>query len=198
MAVIQIPNLPVATALTGTELLELVQAGVSCRTTTQDVANLATGLSFPGYYGQYFCTTTQVNVGSTSANVVTFNSLSPSSGTSLTSSTRMTVTNAGIYELNVSVQIEKSDAGNSDVDVWLRKNASDVGSSNSRVTLTGASVRAGVSKTYIFSMGANDYLEVAWSSSNVNVFLPADSAGSSPSRPSIAAVIATLTLAQEP
>ena len=38
---IQIPNLPVAIALSGTEQVEIVQAGASNRTTTQNIANLA-------------------------------------------------------------------------------------------------------------------------------------------------------------
>lgn len=38
---IQIPNLPVAIALSGTEQVEIVQAGASKRTTTQNIANLA-------------------------------------------------------------------------------------------------------------------------------------------------------------
>jgi hypothetical protein len=37
---VQIPNLPVAISLTGTEQVEIVQAGVSSRTTTQAIANL--------------------------------------------------------------------------------------------------------------------------------------------------------------
>ena len=46
MANAQIPNLPAATALNGTEQLEIVQAGTSVRTTTQQVAGL-----FPGPTG---------------------------------------------------------------------------------------------------------------------------------------------------
>ena len=38
---IQIPNLGAAIALNGTEQVEIVQAGTSKRTTTQDIANLA-------------------------------------------------------------------------------------------------------------------------------------------------------------
>jgi len=49
---IQIPNLPSAIALNGTEQIEIVQAGVSSRTTTQQIANLKgvgpTGPTGPG------------------------------------------------------------------------------------------------------------------------------------------------------
>jgi len=37
---IQIPNLPVAISLNGSEQIEIVQAGTSCRTTTQAIANV--------------------------------------------------------------------------------------------------------------------------------------------------------------
>jgi len=38
--VIQIPNLPAATSLDGTELIEVVQGGVSCRATSAQIAGL--------------------------------------------------------------------------------------------------------------------------------------------------------------
>ena len=46
MAQIQIPNLPVAIAIDGTEELEIVQAGTSCRTTVGAIA--AFSASLPG------------------------------------------------------------------------------------------------------------------------------------------------------
>ena len=46
---IQIPNLPVAITLTGTEQVEVVQSGTSCRTTTQAIANLAQISYAPSY-----------------------------------------------------------------------------------------------------------------------------------------------------
>ena len=47
MAVKQIPNLPAAIALNGTEQVEVVQAGVSVRTTTQQIAGLQAGPTGP-------------------------------------------------------------------------------------------------------------------------------------------------------
>lgn len=44
---IQIPNLPVATSLSGSEQVEIVQAGVSTRTTTGAIANTATIVKAP-------------------------------------------------------------------------------------------------------------------------------------------------------
>ena len=44
---IQIPNLPVAISLNGTEQVEIVQSGVSRRTTTGDIAGLQAGPTGP-------------------------------------------------------------------------------------------------------------------------------------------------------
>lgn len=41
MASVQIPNLPVAISVTGTEQLEAVQSGTSVRVTSQQIANLS-------------------------------------------------------------------------------------------------------------------------------------------------------------
>lgn len=46
---IQIPNLGVAVGLNGQEQVEVVQSGVSKRTTTQDIANLAIISNAPPY-----------------------------------------------------------------------------------------------------------------------------------------------------
>lgn len=40
MAVVQIPNLPPVITLNGSELFEVVQGGVSCKASTQQIANL--------------------------------------------------------------------------------------------------------------------------------------------------------------
>jgi hypothetical protein len=63
---VQIPNLPLAIALNGTEQVEIVQAGVSSRTTTQAIANLAQVVLAPSY------TTVQKNALSVNAGAVVF------------------------------------------------------------------------------------------------------------------------------
>ena len=63
---VQIPNLPVAIALTGTEQVEVVQAGVSSRTTTQAIANLNQITTAPNY------TTAQKNALSVGTGAIVF------------------------------------------------------------------------------------------------------------------------------
>lgn len=47
MAVVQIPNLPPVLGLAGNELFEVVQAGTSCKASTQQIANIYSGPSVP-------------------------------------------------------------------------------------------------------------------------------------------------------
>lgn len=63
---IQIPNLPLAISLNGSEQVEIVQSGTSARTTTQAIANLAQIINAPGY------TTSQKNALSVTPGAVVF------------------------------------------------------------------------------------------------------------------------------
>jgi hypothetical protein len=63
---IQIPNLPLAISLDGSEQLEIVQAGTTRRTTTQAVANLAQVAIVPNY------TTSQKNALSVNTGALVF------------------------------------------------------------------------------------------------------------------------------
>jgi hypothetical protein len=63
---IQIPNLPVAISLSGTEQVEIVQSGTSARTTTQAIANLAQITTAPNY------TTAQKNALTVTTGAVVF------------------------------------------------------------------------------------------------------------------------------
>jgi hypothetical protein len=49
MSTITIPNLPAAGALTGTEVLPIVQSNITSKTTVQAIADLAGGLPYKSY-----------------------------------------------------------------------------------------------------------------------------------------------------
>jgi hypothetical protein len=198
MAVVQIPNLPTAATLTGTEQLEIVQAGVSCRTTTQEVADLAAPiLSFAGYNGAFNSTVTQTSGGATTANTVSFNNTVSSSGVSVTASTRITATNPGTYLLRFTLQAYTTTSGNDDIDVWVAQNGSNIGNTTIRSTLTVANQACTISGGVLVTLAAYGYVEVKWSSSDVNMRLLTASGLTNPSRPSMASAMATLTLVQE-
>lgn len=186
MAVVQIPNLPVATSLTGAEELEIVQAGESKRTTSQAIANLAPDMTFPGYWASYYSTVSQANPVGGAVNKATFNNSTGNYGISVVSGTQITVSNPGIYCINFTAEVDKSDGGADQVNFWLTKNNSNVIATNRRTTLSDANETTSISLSYIISLNGGDYLEIAWSSADTDLLLYAEAAaGSLPATPSI-------------
>jgi hypothetical protein len=83
--------------------------------------------------------------------------------------TRITVAQAGFYQIAVSNQYTSSNSSSKDVQTWLRINGTDVADSNSYVTLNGNGVNVVFSTTYSLSLLAGDYVQVMWASNDTAV-----------------------------
>jgi len=127
-----------------------------------------------------------------------FNTTDFSNEVSLVDTTKMTVANAGIYNMQFSVQIENEDNAPQDVFLWLRQNGTDIIGSTGKV---GMPARKAVNDpshdikgwNYFLSMNAGDYVEVWWSTDGINVTIPNYVATPLPTKPSTASVVATMT-----
>lgn len=188
MSVVQIPNLPAAIALTGTEELEVVQAGVSVRTTTRAVANLKS------FYGSFYDTTTQTNAGATAANPMLFNSTEFSAGVSAESLGKIRIASAGIYNLQFSAQFDKTDAGDDDVEIWLSVNGTNVPWSSTIVTVHSNNGRAVAAWNFFYQFAANDYFQIFWNSADTDMRILSRAAQINPTRPAIPSTILTVNL----
>lgn len=143
-------------------------------------------------YGQFYSTQDQ----SASANVataITFNNSSSfNSGVTVASSSQITFTTTGIYQVTVSVQFVNTDPSEQDATIWFRKNGSDIAASASRVTVP----KTGVGGLLLFqvsifeSITANDYIQAYYAVESANVTLDFTAAQASspfpcPSTPSV-------------
>lgn len=151
-------------------------------------------------YGAFSDTTDQTATANT-ATVMTFNTTDFANGVSVASTSKLTVAQAGIYNLQFSAQFENSDTQEHDVSIWLRKDASGAG-----VDIAGSAGLVGVPSkhgafnghlivgwNYYVTLNANDFVEIWWSTPSNLVTIQAYAAGTSPTRPSTASVVATLT-----
>jgi len=151
-------------------------------------------------YGAFQDTTDQTATANT-ATVMTFNTTDFANGVSVVSNSKLTVAQAGIYNLQFSVQFENTDVFEHDVTIWLRKDASGAG-----VDITGSAGRVGIPSShggisghaivgwnYFITLNANEFVEIWWSTPSTNVSIQAYAAGTSPTRPSTASVVATMT-----
>jgi hypothetical protein len=131
------------------------------------------------------------------ATVIKLRTTDTANGVSVVDDSEMTVTSPGIYNLQWSGQFENTDNASHDVSVWIRVNGTDVVGSNSIVGMSprysaGNYFHTIAAWNYFVSLQANDYVELWWSTDDAQVTLQAYAAGTSPTRPTTASVIATL------
>ena len=155
-------------------------------------------------YGAFQDTTDQTATANT-ATVMTFNTTDFANGVSVVTSggkaSRLTVAQAGIYNLQFSVQLDNTDTQEHDVSIWLRQDASgagtDIAGSTGLVGVPsshgGLSGHAIVGWNYFITLDANDFVEIWWSTPSTQVTIQAYAAGTSPTRPSTASVVATMS-----
>ena len=143
------------------------------------------------YYGNFYSTAIQTNL--VTANSFTFNSPADGVGVTIVDDSKITVANAGTYNLQFSAQIEKSDSGDDEIEIWLSKQGSDISWSNTRILMSGNKSKYVAAWNFVITMAANEYLQLKWYSADPAVRIYAEVAPTSPSRPAIPSIIATLT-----
>jgi hypothetical protein len=151
-------------------------------------------IQFP--YGAFSSYSTQTTTANT-ATQVTFNQTDFANGISLSGS-NITVANAGLYNLQFSVQVQSLDNAPIDVSIWLRQNGIDIVGSTG---LIGMLARKGPSDpshdikgwNYFLNMSAGDNVQIWWSTTSASVTIPTYAASTGPVRPSTASVVATMS-----
>ena len=130
------------------------------------------------------------------ATLMTLNTTDFASGISINNS-EITVTNAGIYNLQFSAQFQNTDTAFQDVYIWLKQNGTDITGSTGFVSIpnrhAGTNGHSIVGWNYFLSMNANDYIEIYWSVPNVAVSIQHLAASGTPTKPSTQSVVATLS-----
>jgi hypothetical protein len=149
-------------------------------------------------YGAFQDSTDQTAANTTTAYAVTFNTTDFTNGVTLSNSSRLNVAQAGIYNLQFSIQFKNTTNDGQDVDIWFRKNGTNIDNSNSRFHLPARKSGGDPSHliaalNFFFSLAANDYVEIMWRPTDVGVSLEHFATSSSPTRPAIPSVIATLS-----
>jgi len=131
------------------------------------------------------------------ATAMTFNVTDYSNDVSVVSNSRITVVNSGVYNLQWSGQFENTDTQLHDASVWIRVNGTDVVGSGSLISVPnkhgGVNGHTIAAWNYFVQLNAGDYVELWWSTDDTQVSLQYYAAGTSPTRPTTASVIATLS-----
>jgi len=153
-------------------------------------------IRFP--YGAFSSDQDQSTTANT-ATLMTLNTTDFSNQVSISSS-KITVVNAGIYNLQFSAQFQNTDNAIQDISIWLRQNGTDIPGSTGFVSIPARkSASAGeeaheiIGWNYYLQMQANDYVEIWWSATLASVTIQQYPASTGPVRPSTQSVVATLS-----
>lgn len=158
----------------------------------------ATGAGLYLPYGAFQDSTDQTAANTTTAYAVAFNTTDFSNGVTLSNTSRLNVTNPGLYNLQFSLQFKNTDNDGHDVDIWFRKNGTNIASSNSRFFLparksSGDPSHLIAALNFFVDMAANDYVQIMWRPANVAVSLEHYGTSTTPDRPAVPSAIATLS-----
>ena len=139
-----------------------------------------------GYYGSFYDTTTQTIVGVSTHQPVRLNTTDLSNQVSIANSSHIVIANSGVYNIQFSLQIDKTQGSGAHIYIWLRKNGLDVPNSATELAVQGTSSEIVAAWNFVVSSNANDYYELMISATDIHIRLKAASAsGVVPAIPSV-------------
>lgn len=195
------PNLPLSPAIPDRlymdQLNNVLRLYFNQLNSILGLLNTSSGIAtvkFP--YGAFSSGVDQSTTANT-ATLMTLNTTDFSNDVSISSS-KITVANAGIYNLQFSVQLENADNAPQDVYIWLKQNGVDITGSTGVVGMParknpGDPFHAIYGWNYYLSMAANDYVEIYWSTTDIDVSIQYYAASGSPTKPATQSVVATMS-----
>jgi hypothetical protein len=194
MADQKISAMPSAAALTGVELVPVVQSGANVKATVAQFTAYSTGAFFN--HGAFSSSVDQTG-DITQGTAMTFNSTDVTDGVTLVSGSRLTVPVTGTYNIQFSAQLENIENAQELATIWFRINGTDVPKSATNITVPArknASIYGyGVASWNIFlDMTAGQYVEIIWLPAIATLTLQALPASVTPAYPAIPSVIATV------
>lgn len=148
-----------------------------------------------GYYGAFSDYTNQTAALVNTGYPMILGTTDLTNGVTIVSTTRVTIANTGIYNIQWSAQFRNPTAAEHDVTIWLRKNGVDIPGSAGIVSVPKkhGSLDGHVLPSWNFLIDpiGGDYYEFVWSTTDTNVYISFNPAAS-PS-PSTASVVLTVT-----
>jgi len=146
-------------------------------------------------YGAFQSTADQTAAAANTAYAMTLNTVDYANGVSVASNSRITVTDAGIWNLQWSGQFENSDSQLHDARIWLKINGTSVTGSTGFISIPnshgGVNGHSIAGWNYFLSLNANDYVELWWETDSTQVSIQTYAAAGN--YPSTASLIATMT-----
>lgn len=142
--------------------------------------------------GMFYDTTIQTAVSANTAYSITYNTTSITEGVYLGSPTsRIYVDEPGRYNVQFSVQLDKTSGGTALFYIWVAVNGTDVTDSGSQIQIQGNDAEIFSAANFFLDLKAGDYVELKWAVSDTSVQLQYFAASAfAPAIPSIIVTVA--------
>lgn len=135
------------------------------------------GTSVYGAYGAFVSTVDQVAGAINTPYAVTFNTTQISRGVSIGSPTsRVVVDRQGVYNIQFSLQLDKSAGGKGSAWIWPRINGTNVADSASQVTIKDPDSETVPAWNFLLPLNAGDYFELIWQTDDTTLRIEANAA----------------------
>jgi len=149
-------------------------------------------INSPIAHASYYDTTTQTNPVANQVNLFRYNSVVSEFGiTRGVPTSKIFVSNTGVYNFQFSAQIDKTVAGVDQMWIWPRINGVNVPDSATKINIQGNAEAEVAAWNFLFVMQAGDYFELAWQSPEDKMIILAEPAASN--YPGIPSIIMTVT-----
>lgn len=161
----------------------------------QSAVSSLTSLTGVRHYGSFYSTGIYNNISSTGLNIFQYTHTGIYSGITVESGSKITLSKAGIYNIQFSAQFHKTDAGDDSVDIWLNKNGNQEPWTNSRIIVQGNGGYLLPAWNFVVPAVSGDYYQLLWHSQDTAMHLDSVTGLTNPTRPDIPSII--LTVVQE-
>jgi hypothetical protein len=149
-------------------------------------------INSPIAHASYYDTTTQTNPVANQVNLFRYNSVVSEFGiTRGVPTSKIFVSNTGVYNFQFSAQIDKTVSGVDQMWIWPRINGVNVPDSATKVNIQGSAEAEVAAWNFLLVMQAGDYFELAWQSPEDDMIILAEPAASN--YPGIPSIILTIT-----
>lgn len=108
---------------------------------------------------------------------VTFNNTSYDSGVTLSNNSRINVSNSGVYQFNVTLQLEHNNSSEVGITVYEEKNGTAIPYSGHHFQIKGNDYYL-INWEFSVSLVTNDYIEVYWATDDTDLNLHTEAATS--------------------
>lgn len=177
-----ISGLPSLATPESTDVFAIVNNSITKKTTVQAVGNtvfnqISSSVILPSqtgsfgvanYYGSFYHTASMINTVPGTPNTMSLSTTDISYGVTISGSIKDKIkfTNAGVYNVQFSAQMDKTSAGADFITyIWIRQNDLDIPISNTGITVLGGSNAKTVAAwNWFVSASANDYVQIMWAS----------------------------------